>query len=114
MGRVRKYGRVLWVLMLLVAGTTPAAGHEQCRDCHAPGIPSADNLKQPLSDLCINCHLARIAEGEHAVDIPVKSAPASLPLKAGRMTCITCHDPHGKGRALRMSDPQLCTACHRR
>lgn len=100
--------------LLFAASATLAAGHEQCQDCHDPGTASATNLKQPLSALCINCHLGRISAGEHIVDIPVKDAPMTLPLKAGVMTCITCHDPHAQGVALRMKDPQLCEACHQR
>ena len=97
---------------MFMAGATLAAGHAQCQDCHDPGTASADNLKQPLSALCINCHLGRVSAGEHAVDIPVNTIPAGLPLKAGIMTCATCHDPHAKGLALRMKDPELCEACH--
>ena len=115
MGRVWKYRRVLPVpTLLLLASATLAAGHQQCQDCHDPGTPSATNLKQPLSGLCIDCHRTRIDAGEHAVDIPANTATTTLPLQAGRMTCITCHDPHAQGVALRLTDPRLCEACHRR
>lgn len=100
---------LLWALV-----AAPVAGHEQCQDCHDPGTPSAANLKQPLSGLCIDCHRTRIDSGEHVVDIPANTATTALPLQTGRMTCVTCHDPHAQGVALRMSDPELCQACHRR
>lgn len=99
-------------VLLLVSGTAPAAGHSQCEDCHAAGSPSGNNLQQPLSGLCIRCHQARMDAGEHAIDIPVPTSVRSLPFQAGRMTCITCHDPHAAGRALRMIDPLLCEVCH--
>ncbi len=115
MKRMQKYYKLLPALALLLAvGATPVAGHQQCRDCHESGTPSASNLKKPLSSLCIDCHQARVDAGEHAVDIPVNTAPTALPLQAGVMTCVTCHDPHAQGIALRMSDPELCQACHRR
>ena len=115
MNRMQKYRMLLLALaLLLVAGATQATAHQQCQDCHDPGTPSATNLKQPLSGLCIDCHRTRIDAGEHAVDIPANTATTTLPLQAGRMTCVTCHDPHAQGVALRMSDPELCQACHQR
>ncbi len=115
MKRMRKYRMALPALVLLFAASaTPAAVHQQCEDCHAPGTPSASNLIQPLSGLCIDCHQARIEAGEHVVDIPANAAATGLPLQAGVMTCVTCHDPHAQGIALRMKDPELCQACHRR
>ncbi len=115
MNRMQKYRMVLSAFVLLLAASaTPAAGHQQCEDCHATGTPSASNLIQPLSGLCINCHQTRIDAGEHVVDIPVNAAPMTLPLQAGVITCVTCHDPHAQGIALRMKDPELCQACHQR
>jgi len=99
---------------LLLAGVAGAAGHGRCADCHAGDVPSADNLRQPLSGLCIDCHQARLDEGEHAVDIAIANTDIALPLQGKLLTCVTCHDPHAKGLALRQPDPQLCRNCHRR
>jgi len=108
MNWMQKYRMVLSAFVLLLAASaTLAAGHQQCEDCHASGTPSASNLVQPLSALCINCHQTRIDAGEHAVDIPANTTTTMLPLQAGRMTCVTCHDPHTQGI-------ELCQACHRR
>ena len=110
----RRGNGIAGMALFLAAGVAQAAGHAQCTDCHATVTPSADDLIQPLSALCVNCHQARIDQGEHAVDIPVTNTVTGLPLQGGLMTCITCHDPHAKGLALRQPDPQLCRACHPR
>jgi predicted CXXCH cytochrome family protein len=90
-----------------------AADHS-CADCHRSATPSADDLIQPLSGLCADCHVERIAAGEHVVDVDAHNPTTTLPLQAGKLTCITCHDPHQPLAALRLPDPALCRQCHPR
>jgi len=99
-------------LQLLITGLALAAGHDDCGLCHGAGDPSAGNLLQPPTALCSGCHPARLAAGEHAVDVLVTDPNNSLPLRDGGLTCITCHDPHASGTALRQPEPQLCRNCH--
>lgn len=114
--------KTLWVAPLLVLiavwGIVPAlaAGpiHTNCTTCHATGgAPVATNLVRPLSGLCMDCHAERHGSGEHVVDVPSTFPQVALPLQAGIMTCVTCHDPHGVVTALlRLPSEQLCTTCH--
>lgn len=111
---LRKYAIIaLWLAVAwLVSGSALAADHS-CSDCHASATPSAADLIKPLSGLCADCHAARIAAGEHLVDVPVSVATV-LPTSDGKLTCVTCHDPHQPRAALRMQDPALCRQCHPR
>jgi predicted CXXCH cytochrome family protein len=48
------------------------------------------------------------------VDIAVFAANNTLPLHNGKMSCVTCHDPHLPLAAVRMVEPELCAQCHPR
>jgi predicted CXXCH cytochrome family protein len=86
-----------------------------CKTCHiSHTMGGALLLKEPLSKLCLQCHPDRKAPAEHIVDIVPSMKVTALPLKEGRMTCVTCHDPHGKTYAsmLRVIPKDLCQLCH--
>ncbi len=90
---------------------------KDCTACHTShdvkkGTPA---LKKPVSELCIECHPDRKAPNEHKVDVVPKMKPEGLPLADGRMTCVTCHDPHDNkyGSLLRMTENKLCLTCHK-
>jgi predicted CXXCH cytochrome family protein len=72
-------------------------------------------LNKPLSELCLDCHAARKAPAEHRVDVVPAMAVQKLPLSNGKMTCITCHDPHANkyGKMLRVRAKDLCFVCHK-
>lgn len=103
----------MWVAM--VGSAYPAEKH-QCDYCHvftdkSPGAA----LKAPLSGLCVGCHTGRTAAGEHVVDIVLAMKVDELPLSNGKMTCVTCHDPHeksGQPKLLRVKQTELCLKCH--
>ena len=110
-------GRILLAgLMLAGISLTNGAGaaDHSCANCHRSATPSADDLIQPLSSLCADCHPERIAAGEHVVDVDAHNPATTLPLQDGKLTCITCHDPHQPLAALRLPDPDLCRQCHPR
>ncbi len=94
--------------------------HKDCYLCHMPHHKDEKVLlNKPLQELCASCHQERIGKGEHKVGIKPVFAVEGLPLDAeGKMTCITCHDPHGAAgheklmRAPSFSD--LCKKCHKR
>jgi predicted CXXCH cytochrome family protein len=102
--------------ILFISPLALGADHK-CNDCHKTSSPGKADLVKPLSTLCADCHAARLAAGEHAVDISLSSTmdnKMALPLQNGKLTCITCHDPHKASLALRLTDPDLCQQCHNR
>lgn len=114
MNRIRRglrHGILLAGLCLCYAAL--AADHT-CANCHRSTTPNADDLIQPLSGLCADCHPERIAAGEHVVDVDAHNPTTTLPLQDGKLTCITCHDPHQPLATLRLPDPALCQQCHPR
>jgi predicted CXXCH cytochrome family protein len=109
------------VFILLIIFSFPAyvfsAQKHQCDYCHTPhGMAEGTPLKAPLSELCLGCHPDRKNPKEHKVDIVPSMQVKGLPLdKDGKMTCITCHDPHGKSgfpTLLRIDPAELCFKCH--
>ena len=114
---------------------TPAAGIEpfepgvRCESCHGPGgdhvrSPSKTNIQQPkilngtgMNNLCGNCHRQPPTTGEdtdwsdpwNARHQPLSfSQSACFRKSGGRLTCTTCHDPHG-AKPVRQD---ACTGCH--
>jgi predicted CXXCH cytochrome family protein len=71
-------------------------------------------LNKPVQELCIECHPDRTTPNEHMVDIVPSMRVKKLPLLNGKMTCITCHDPHKNpyGKMLRAPQRDLCFICH--
>jgi predicted CXXCH cytochrome family protein len=106
------------LLACLFISTVILSADHQCADCHVSAVHNTDDLKKPLSALCVDCHAARISAGEHKVDIAVsilgKTPGNTLPLQAGKLTCITCHDPHKVSLALRLPANELCQQCHKK
>lgn len=106
--------------VLLCAGLSAAQGqkavHKDCSKCHQDAGKKPQALvKATIDDLCLGCHAARKGK-DHPVGLVSKVAPKGLPLdKESRLTCITCHEPHGKqtvGSLLRMEFNSLCRSCH--
>ncbi|TAL24568.1 MAG: hypothetical protein EPN94_07045 [Nitrospirae bacterium] len=93
--------------------------HKDCNMCHLPHkMGGGILLSKPLSELCSSCHQARIGAGEHKVGIKPSMPTEGLPLDTdGKITCITCHDPHGaKGYESLLRAPsftELCKKCHK-
>lgn len=119
--------KLLFPLVLLLAVVSAGPGYareavppvkKDCTLCHvAYAVGAKIVLKTPVSELCLECHGDRIEPGHHVVDVvPAMPVTEGFKLdKAGRMTCITCHDPHGKAgfvRMLRDSPTRICVHCH--
>lgn len=88
---------------------------KDCAICHVVEgeKTTAATTKKP-SELCLDCHRDRVAPSEHKVDVVPAMPVKGLPLTDGKMTCITCHDPHANpyGSLLRMKPRDLCIVCH--
>lgn len=120
----------LFLFMLLqgcagmrVTGHDPAASQgampeikKNCSTCHVPhGSGGMLALKEPVTQLCIGCHPDRKGSAEHKVDVVPSMPVPGLPLTEGKVSCITCHNPHSNiiSKMLRLSLDKLCLACHK-
>ena len=85
----------------------------------AAGAGSHDGVDFRDAAGCLECHRPGVdfPGGHHPIDVafPRGMDAGGLPLQAGRMTCLTCHDltaaPPGRLR-LPMAESRLCRACH--
>ena len=111
-------------------GIQPSELGVRCETCHGPGgdhvkAPAKANIFQPrmlngtgVNELCGNCHRQPPKPGEdinwndpwNARHQPVAFAQSACFRKSeGRLTCLTCHDPHG-GKPARQD---ACQDCHK-
>lgn len=88
--------------------------HRDCLECHKD--KDSKELKMVVNELCLKCHPFSTRR-DHPVNIKASVKPEKLPLDSeGKITCITCHEPHGKtkeDRLLRMQFNTLCRECHK-
>jgi DmsE family decaheme c-type cytochrome len=82
-----------------------------CTTCHSVhSSKSAYQLvKATETQLCATCHRAEVAKTERAV--------AHMPVREGKMSCTSCHNPHGSITNVKLlttgsSVGELCTTCH--
>ncbi len=115
---IRQITQTLLLLPLVLFISTSWAetiGHNACTDCHLTPKPTPDNseLVKPVTELCTECH-KKDQRNDHAIGIPPGvNGTNGLPLIAGKIACITCHDMHVKTRMLlRLNTEGLCLACH--
>lgn len=91
---------------------------KDCRICHKLNEAGTRViLKAPITDLCVDCHPNRVAPAEHVVDVKPSMKVKGLPLYNGKMTCVTCHEPHGltgKPKMLRSMKSDICLYCHKK
>lgn len=115
----RKAGMIirLFVLVFFVVYANLAIGkeiHKDCLDCHKE--KDSKELRSGINELCLKCHPLS-TQRDHPVDIKGSIIPDNLPLdREGKITCITCHEPHGKTKEeklLRMQFNTLCRECHK-
>ena len=118
MSRSNKYLPFIFsVLAVMAVVSTDAAaegmGHGSCADCHGEN----HSLKTPsATDLCLSCHPG--GRADHPLMRIPDTMATTLPLDQERnMTCLTCHEPHGKGegrKLLRKTNEALCQDCHQK
>jgi predicted CXXCH cytochrome family protein len=87
--------------------------HKDCTLCHKD--PDFKTIKANVNEPCLKCHPASLGK-DHPIGVVPKKMPGDLPLGEGNViTCITCHEPHGKdtfGMLLRKDFTSLCRSCH--
>ena len=123
--------------ILKFAAMKPAEVSETCLTCHNRGAHagwegSAHDRAQPVrarrvtastarksperqlvkpteTQVCATCHRLQVAKTERAV--------AHMPVREGKMSCSSCHNPHGsisnvKNLKIGSSVAEFCTSCH--
>jgi DmsE family decaheme c-type cytochrome len=92
------------------------SGHERrnltCTTCHSVHSPKSFErqlVKANETAVCAQCHRVQVTKTERAV--------AHMPVREGKMSCSSCHNPHGSinnVKALRVgtSVPESCMSCH--
>jgi DmsE family decaheme c-type cytochrome len=84
-----------------------AAGDVACADCHK--LHAAEDpvrLAVSQTEVCGSCHQAQ------RMDL---FKPFHHPLREGKMTCTSCHSPHGStapAQLVKNTVVETCTACH--
>ena len=95
---------VLW------KGSMHDARNLSCTTCHSVHSPKSDKSQlkvATINDTCVQCHTTEVAKLQRLGHMPVRE---------GKMTCTTCHNPHGSAsvRMLRVGNwiNESCTSCH--
>ena len=80
-----------------------------CHSVHSPKSSEHQLVKPTETQLCATCHRLQVTKTERAV--------AHMPVREGKMSCSSCHNPHGsisnvKNLKTGSSVTELCTGCH--
>lgn len=117
--------RMLLFITAVIVLAAPCAFSEavpsikkDCKICHTLNKEGTMiSLRLPPIELCIDCHSDRIAPAEHVVDVRPSMRVKHLPLYGGKVTCTTCHEPHGltdNVKMLRATPSKICGYCHKK
>ena len=93
-------------------GSTHEARNLSCTTCHSvhsPASAKSQLAKATETATCATCHRLQVTKTERAV--------AHMPVREGKMSCSSCHNPHGsisnvKNLKTGSSVAELCTSCH--
>ncbi len=93
-------------------GSTHERRNLSCATCHSVHSPKAmahQLVKATETQLCATCHRLQVAKTERAV--------AHMPVREGKMSCSSCHNPHGsignvKALKVGSSVNETCVSCH--
>lgn len=118
----RAIQRCLFFVAGIVSVCSVVAGAEERTEAHMPCTVCHRNdtdfqaIKSSINETCLECH-PRAKRNDHPIRVAPKTVPQELPLdEGGKITCITCHEPHGKTnvkKLLRMEFSSLCLSCHK-
>ena len=92
------------------SGSMHDARNLSCTTCHSVHSPKSEKSQlkaASIVDTCKACHTTEVAKQQRVGHMPVRE---------GKMTCTTCHNPHGTTnvRMLRTGNwiNETCTSCH--
>jgi DmsE family decaheme c-type cytochrome len=78
-----------------------------CHSVHAPKSEKSQLKTASIIETCVACHATEVAKQQRLGHMPVRE---------GKMTCTSCHNPHGTTnvRMLRTGNwiNETCTGCH--
>jgi DmsE family decaheme c-type cytochrome len=80
-----------------------------CHSVHSPKSAARQLVKPTETALCQTCHRLQVTKTERAV--------AHMPVREGKLSCSSCHNPHGSitnVKALKTGNSvaELCETCH--
>jgi DmsE family decaheme c-type cytochrome len=82
-------------------------GCTTCHSVHAPKSEHGQLVKASTIELCATCHKPQAQK---------QLRTSHMPVREGKMTCTSCHNPHGSTnvRMLRVGNyiNEACTSCH--
>ncbi len=91
-----------------------------CVACHDPHATDVEYmLIKPINELCTSCHhgLFGVTKGHPVAGHPV-TAPKDPNRPNRKLTCTSCHDPHGSDEQFFLIETRvggrLCRGCHKR
>jgi DmsE family decaheme c-type cytochrome len=92
--------------------STHEARNLACTTCHSAHHPQSMEfqlVKATQTQVCASCHRLQVVKTERAV--------AHMPVREGKMSCSSCHNPHGsinnvKALKTGSSIVESCTSCH--
>lgn len=93
-------------------GSTHESRNLSCATCHSVHAPKSfeSQLKAATQTaLCAQCHRVQVVKTERAV--------AHMPVREGKMSCASCHNPHGSLTNVKLlrtgnSVAESCMTCH--
>jgi DmsE family decaheme c-type cytochrome len=78
-----------------------------CHSVHSPKSETAQLKTETEIGTCIQCHKAQVLKVQRVTHMPVRE---------GKMTCTSCHNPHGSTnvRMLKVGNwiNESCVSCH--
>ena len=94
----------------LWAGSTHDARNVGCITCHSVHSPVSEKAQLKAAnqfELCGTCHRTQVQKTQRT---------SHMPLREGKMTCTSCHNPHGSTnvKLLKVGNyiNEACFACH--
>jgi DmsE family decaheme c-type cytochrome len=98
-----KGARIFW------QGSAHESRDVACTNCHKvmeDVSPKNQLAKETVIDTCGTCHLQKRAQ---------QMRSSHMPLREGKMTCTSCHNPHGTVTQALLKEPSTnatCYTCH--
>jgi DmsE family decaheme c-type cytochrome len=82
-------------------------GCTTCHSVHNPKSPHSQLVQASVIEVCATCHRTQVNK---------QMRTSHMPVREGKMTCTTCHNPHGSTnvKQLRVGNyvNESCFACH--